>query len=317
MESTEAEVEALNDAEDSEEKMRQKLEARKHVVEGTEQSEASQEPGGREDVKLPAEAKKCPDGGLHLEDLKEDIPITPPTFTPATSEGTAAVASSSSSSVQAPQDAKVFRMDDDDDEAVSREHSPNASFQGMDGAGSAAVVPPGSEMGLEVRRRFRFLSAQDQKTTVKRECQLASKREEALIAHIQQTIASYLEALELSRVCERLPDGLGPTLSREVAEKYKERIEFLRGTLTVLEGEPNVCLPKMGALEQTKGLAFAAYAQTASSLKIIGDDLGLSQPAGRHGSSDSYSDSPVTIEDFINSSTSNSTTGPAVGTTTY
>lgn len=309
MESTEAEVEASNDAEDSEEKMRQKLEARKHVVEGTEQSEASQEPGGREDVKLPAEAKKCPDGGLHLEDLKEDIPITPPSFTPATSEGTAAVASSSSSSAQAPQDAKVFRMDDDDDEVVVP--------QGMDGAGSAAVVPPGSEMGLEVRRRFRFLSAQDQKTTVKRECQLASKREEALIAHIQQTIASYLEALELSRVCERLPDGLGPTLSREVADKYKERIEFLRGTLTVLEGEPNVCLPKMGALEQTKGLAFAAYAQTASSLKVIGDDLGLSQPADRRSSSDSYSDSPVTIEDFINSSTSSSTTGPAVGTTTY
>jgi hypothetical protein len=190
-------------------------------------------------------------------------------------------------------EAKVFHMGDDDEGSVGGPLEREA--RNADGGGSASgswtqgsagdspgnassVVPPGGDLAQDIRRRFEFLCAKDQKTTVKRECQVATKREEFLLLQIQRTIDTYSEALQMSKVAERLDDDLGPTLSPEESLKYEERIKFLRGTIAVLEAEPSVSLPPLGALEATKGLVFASYARTASALKGAGDEAGLSQP---------------------------------------
>lgn len=196
--------------------------------------------------------------------------------------------------------ATVFRMDDDDGDAlendsaeappstVASEPSPESSDFGErlpdgslgqeDGAGAAAVVPPDSEITQEVRRRFQWLNSKDQKTTVRRECHLAEKREAGLAAQLQRTIDTYLQALEANRLAQKLDDGEGPVLSAEAVIKYEERIEFLRGTIAVLEAEPAVSLPQLSALETTKGFVFDSYARTAQSVKQVGDQTGMSEP---------------------------------------
>lgn len=177
-----------------------------------------------------------------------------------------------------------FRMDADESSEESPPAapgftSPGGTHHGADeGGGSAVRVPPGGDVAQDVRRRFKFLSVQDQKTTVRRECHNASKREEALLAQMQRHIAAYGEALELNKVCEKLPDGAGPVLAPEEVAKYEERVKFLRGTIALLEEEPTVSLPKLTALEHSKGIAFSGYAWTASRVKDMGDETGVSEP---------------------------------------
>mmetsp|Transcript_97629 Transcript_97629/g.170475 ORF Transcript_97629/g.170475 Transcript_97629/m.170475 type:complete len:411 (+) Transcript_97629:60-1292(+) len=218
------------------------------------------------------------------------------------SEAGAAGASDSPPAVPETATATVFRMDDDDGDALENdsaeallptaaapepagpessdhvERPPGGSLGQEDGAGAAAVVPPDSELAQEVRRRFQWLNSKDQKTTVRRECYLAEKREAGLAAQLQRTIDVYVQALEMNRLANTLDDGQGPILSAEAVIKYEERIEFLRGTIAVLEAEPAVSLPQLSALETTKGFVFDSYARTAQSVKHVGDQTGMSEP---------------------------------------
>jgi len=209
-----------------------------------------------------------------------------PSVTPASPAATpvdvlAAVASNDTASTEAVS-ADTFRMDGQltpRDSGSPDEKNAHSSFRAevlrvasLNEADGAA-----QDSGQDVRRRFQFLNAADQKTTVRRECHKATKGEDSLLAQVQRTIASYAEAIEMSRVCERLPDGEGKILSEEDVTKYEDRIKFLQGTAALLEEEPKCGLPKLTALDQTKGLIFASYAQTASVVKDVGDSTGVTE----------------------------------------
>jgi len=134
----------------------------------------------------------------------------------------------------------------------------------------------GGALADEVRRRFQWLSPDDQKTVVRLSCDRAQEREEALMRQLQQTIDAYSRALETGRATAGLgsQDGLGPELPREVAARYEERVSFLHGTIAALEAEPSTALPRLTAIERAKALTFKTYATT----RDLGDQTGVSEP---------------------------------------
>merc|ERR1719491_600735 len=55
--------------------------------------------------------------------------------------------------------------------------------------------------------------------------------------------------------------------------------------MALLEEEPTVSLPKLTPGEHAKGIAIAAYACTASRVKDMGDEAGVSEPVAAAASS--------------------------------
>lgn len=151
-----------------------------------------------------------------------------------------------------------------------------------DGSVAAIVVPPGSGMSEDIRQRLSFLCSKDQKTTVQRECMKAVECEAKLMARLERTIAAYSEALEIDRVCRQLPpafpDGMSSPMSQEVVANYQERISLLQGIVAMLKEENVISLNGLTKVEKTKGLVFKSYAMTASVVKGIGDEAGVTEP---------------------------------------
>jgi len=165
---------------------------------------------------------------------------------------------------------------------ASASMSESAMARRGDGSVAAIVVPPGSGMSEDIRQRLSFLCSKDQKTTVQRECMKAVECEAKLMARLERTIAAYSEALEIDRVCRQLPpafpDGMSSPMSQEVVANYQERISLLQGIVAMLKEENVISLNGLTKVEKTKGLVFKSYAMTASVVKGIGDEAGVTEP---------------------------------------
>ncbi|CAJ1382609.1 unnamed protein product [Effrenium voratum] len=138
-------------------------------------------------------------------------------------------------------------------------------------AGSANESGPGLE---QIHARLKFLSADDQKTVCRRECQLAQQKQEALARQLQATIARYHRVITTHRAVA----AIGPAeADEEVLQKYQERQAQLQGLFGRLE--PTLSLPRLTPLERAKGFAFSSYATTAAAANKLKDQLGQDGPA--------------------------------------
>lgn len=129
-----------------------------------------------------------------------------------------------------------------------------------------------------IRERLRFLGIGDQKIVCRRECQLARRDEEALLQQLLKTAEAYAAALEKARSIGEPADGGEPVISPELAARYEERIRLIRGTVAAVSAEPPASLPALSPVERVKGLALSSFGQTATAVKGIGDQTGLSEP---------------------------------------
>mmetsp|Transcript_738 Transcript_738/g.1546 ORF Transcript_738/g.1546 Transcript_738/m.1546 type:complete len:371 (+) Transcript_738:91-1203(+) len=154
---------------------------------------------------------------------------------------------------------------EDEDDGVPAGQSPSQSFE---------------DWATEARNRMAWLCSDDQKTVCRRECEMARKREEALIQQLNAVADYYLYVLDLSRslAAEGGDSADAGLLPEDLAVKYEERVQLLRGTVAALATEPIVSLPKLTAVERMKGFTFAAYAHTATVAKQIGDNTGATDP---------------------------------------
>uniref|UniRef100_A0A7S1MIT3 Uncharacterized protein n=1 Tax=Alexandrium catenella TaxID=2925 RepID=A0A7S1MIT3_ALECA len=132
---------------------------------------------------------------------------------------------------------------------------------------SGAAAAPQEGFAAEVRERFRFLNAEDQKTVCRLECQLATKREEALYKLADQTIEQYRRALEVNGAVVASgqvgEEGEAMGLPPELVKRIEARMKLLRDTVMAVAAEPTVSLPQLTPLEQAQGFAFTSYAKTA------------------------------------------------------
>mmetsp|Transcript_48060 Transcript_48060/g.112303 ORF Transcript_48060/g.112303 Transcript_48060/m.112303 type:complete len:361 (-) Transcript_48060:130-1212(-) len=177
----------------------------------------------------------------------------------------------------------------DSDEVPSRasygefgvEHYQIGVEEDQDPTQISRMAPPMDEDALEARRRMAWLGSDDQKTVCRRECELARRREEALMQQLNAVADYYLHVLELSDSLlseGSEQEGGEKLLDPEVAARYQERVQLLRGTAAALATEPVVSLPKLTTVERMKGFTCAAYAHTATVAKQIGDNTGATDP---------------------------------------
>jgi len=148
-------------------------------------------------------------------------------------------------------------------------------------------------MGRDVREKFKFMSKEDQQTLCRRHCELAQKREEAMLRQLQATIDRYVRALEVSRAVSTAVergacadgDHVGVAISEgdqfqvgltpDVSEKYQARVAMLQKAMLDIRSEPLVCLPRLTPLETAKGVAAAGVARTVAGLNKFKEGAGL------------------------------------------
>eukprot|EP00405_Crypthecodinium_cohnii_P048101 CAMPEP_0206571790 /NCGR_PEP_ID=MMETSP0325_2-20121206/27856_1 /ASSEMBLY_ACC=CAM_ASM_000347 /TAXON_ID=2866 /ORGANISM="Crypthecodinium cohnii, Strain Seligo" /LENGTH=479 /DNA_ID=CAMNT_0054075863 /DNA_START=93 /DNA_END=1532 /DNA_ORIENTATION=+ len=162
-------------------------------------------------------------------------------------------------------------------------------------AGEAAGVAAGGEADLQnlaasVREKFQFMSKEDQQMLCRRHCELAQKREEAVLRQLQATIDRYTRALEVSRavvravekgatadanIAARLANGPRPGLAPELIEVYEARIRTLQEAMLAIRSEALVVLPRLTPFENAKGVAAAGVARTVAGFNKLKDGAGI------------------------------------------
>mmetsp|Transcript_25581 Transcript_25581/g.45364 ORF Transcript_25581/g.45364 Transcript_25581/m.45364 type:complete len:251 (+) Transcript_25581:30-782(+) len=188
-----------------------------------------------------------------------------------------------------------FDMCDDDEgemEVAGADISTSGPGSLSPDSGSSLVAdatdgPEGAELAAEVRERFRWLCEEDQKTVCRRECQLAQKKQEAMLRQLQMTVERYSKALEVAHAVassssqgwteDELAEEVG--LSPLLRSKYEDRIGFLQSMALAVDAESAVSLPRLTPLEQAKGFAFASYASTAAVANKLKDNTASAAPA--------------------------------------
>jgi len=218
----------------------------------------------------------------------------------------AAVQFPAASAVAAPTEppaaAQCFSLADDSDEEVEFSPSAEADVASASGGGASSMSGEISRprqdvdveaMGRDVREKFKFMSKEDQQTLCRRHCELAQKREEAMLRQLQATIDRYVRALEISRAVSTAVergacadgdlvraavsegDQFQVGLTPDVSEKYQARVAMLQQAMLDIRSEPLVCLPRLTPLETAKGVAAAGVARTVAGLNKFKEGAGL------------------------------------------
>jgi len=160
-----------------------------------------------------------------------------------------------------------------------------AGTQQFDLSDDVSVVTASEALAAEARERLQFLCPEDQKMVCRRECQLASKREEAVLMQARRTIEAYAHALQVGRAVAEAEAGAeagapeaeapsphGGGLSPELIAEYEDRMRIVREIMAALADEPAVSLPALSPVELAKGFVFKAYAQTACVVNKMKDN---------------------------------------------